>query len=113
MKLSEYLIKYGITKAKLCKDANILPQTLYNLFKGKGLQLKTAVNIEKATKGMVTCKDLYFEFVKRPRKPYTKKLQPLRLLTNLDIIEEKEKQVAHVYDAPHGMIYQNTDSSLA
>lgn len=113
MKLSQYLAKYEMTKARLCKEANILPQTLYALYKGQGLQLRTAVHIEKATRGMVTCRDLYLEFMKTPRKKYTKKKVPIAV-TNLDVIEEKRRQKAQTAfnNAPHGLTYQNTDSTL-
>ena len=118
MKLSEYLIKYNMTKTKLCKDADILPQTLYHIFRGRGVQLKTAVGIEKATRGMVTCKDLYDEFVKKKRKKYTRKDGNVSKAPLQEKRKSFEDAMAEYHrnnpnSAPHGMIYQPTDSSLA
>lgn len=59
MRLEEYIEEFGISPPKLAKKANVSALTIRNIMQGKkDIQLSTALKIEAATKGQVTCREM-------------------------------------------------------
>jgi len=58
MRLREYLQKYGTPVTVLARKANICTSTLHKILAGTEPGLKSAISIEDATGGAVTCRDL-------------------------------------------------------
>jgi predicted transcriptional regulator len=59
MYLHDYLEDMGLTVTEFSKIHAINPQRLYCIFRGYMPSLPTALEIQKATKGYVTCEDIY------------------------------------------------------
>lgn len=59
MRLEEYIEEFGISPPKLAKKANVSALTIRNIMQEKkDIQLSTALKIEAATKGQVTCREM-------------------------------------------------------
>jgi DNA-binding transcriptional regulator YdaS (Cro superfamily) len=58
MKLKEYLDDYGIKYLAFAEKVKLNPKTLRDIINGADMKLSTAIKIEDATKGEVTCRDL-------------------------------------------------------
>lgn len=59
MRLEQYIEEVGISPPKLAKKAGVSPLTVRNIMnQKKGIQLFTAIKIEDATKGQVTCREM-------------------------------------------------------
>lgn len=66
MKLSEYIEDMGISVAKLTRISGLTKRSIYNLMNEKrDIRLSTAVKIERATKGKVTCREIYEEYIEK------------------------------------------------
>ncbi len=61
MKLRDYLEATSIRQEVFAKHVGITHRTLVNALLGKEVKLTTAIRIEKATCGAVTCHDMYLE----------------------------------------------------
>jgi len=61
MRLREYLDSMGIPVTRFAKRVKVSPQTIHNLFKGREITLKSALNICEATKGEVTIQEILLE----------------------------------------------------
>ena len=59
MKLKEYLDHNGIYAARFARSIGMCTTTFHNILKGhQDIRLSTAIRIEKATHGKVTCQEL-------------------------------------------------------
>jgi len=75
MNLREYFEKYCINHKKFAQAAGLSQMTLSNVVNGKGVSAKTARQIEIATKGKVTLKDLVDFCQSQPKKVKKKSTQ--------------------------------------
>lgn len=69
MKLSEYFEEYQVSVAKFAKKVGVAPMTIHNLLEGRDVKLSIGVKIQRATKGKVTCEEIYVELIEK--KPVT------------------------------------------
>jgi len=59
MRVEEYLQEFGTTAPKLAKKCGVTPVTIRNIVNQNcDPQLSTALSIEVATKGQVTCREM-------------------------------------------------------
>ena len=58
MRLKEYVQKYGTPITVLARRSNLCVSTLHKILAGTEPGLKSAIAIEDATEGAVTCRDL-------------------------------------------------------
>ena len=63
MKLTEFIEDTGTPIAKLAKKAGVSTQTLHNLLGGRDVKASTLVKVQRATKGKVTCEEIYEELI--------------------------------------------------
>lgn len=61
MKLRDYLDATHVRQEVFARHVGITHRTLVNALLGKEVKLTTAIRIEKATCGAVTCHDMYLE----------------------------------------------------
>jgi plasmid maintenance system antidote protein VapI len=61
MKLRDYLEATRVRQEVFARHVGITHRTLVNALLGKEVKLTTAIRIEKATCGAVTCHDMYLE----------------------------------------------------
>lgn len=80
MRLEQYVEEVGISPPKLAKKAGVSPLTIRNVMNHKqGIQLITAIKIEDATKGQVTCREMLpqVQSLVKTLKPFPVPLQDL------------------------------------
>ena len=65
MKLYEYLESQSINVAGFARRIGVSNRTMWNILRGDGIKLSTAMHIEHATDGRVTCQDLYATMINR------------------------------------------------
>jgi predicted transcriptional regulator len=58
MELKEYLDECGMPMSELARRAGITHTTVYSIVKGRDIRLSVALQIEDATKGKVTPREL-------------------------------------------------------
>lgn len=59
MRLDQYLEDFGSTVSNIARKANLNPMTVRNILnEKKDVLLSTALSIENATKGQVTCREM-------------------------------------------------------
>ena len=80
MKLADYLKFIGEKNFEFSIRAKIPERTIYNILAGKTPNLKTAVVIEKVTKGKVKCKDLLAEEKASKEKKMDNAVKPIKRL---------------------------------
>lgn len=61
LNLREYMEKTGISQAKLARRAGISTGTIFLALRGQEMKLETAIRLEDATEGKITCRQLYLE----------------------------------------------------
>lgn len=70
MKLTQYLnsLEKKISATELARAVGCSDTTIYNMIYGRDIKLSLAVKIERFTNSKVTCKDIYEEFIEKPKK---------------------------------------------
>jgi len=67
MRLSEFLKKYRDKKyQEFAEEVGISRTTLYNLMHGRDIKLSVAIEIEDVTNRLVTCREIFDEYIKKP-----------------------------------------------
>lgn len=65
MFLTEYLKRNELSKKEFADIAGLCIPTIFQLYKGKTIQLPTAIKIQRATHGKVSCEEIYTEFLEK------------------------------------------------
>ncbi len=74
MRLREYLDEHGTLQSHLARRANVHHRTIASALSGADIRLSVALQIEDATKGLVTARELAPNcYLKDQGKDYTKK----------------------------------------
>lgn len=63
MKLSQFFEETGMPITIFSKRSGVTTATLYNLFQGRDVRGSVLISIERATKGKVSAKEIYEEYV--------------------------------------------------
>lgn len=86
MKLKDYLDEEGLIYGHFAKKIGVSYQTLYWIFKGRSVRLKTALRIEAATNGKVNFLDLMGDCPVKEAKE-----NPSQLCLKFDALSQNDK----------------------
>jgi DNA-binding transcriptional regulator YdaS (Cro superfamily) len=94
MDLREYLFRERIGHGEFAKKIGIAPKSLWAILNGSDMKLSTALRIEDATNGRVTCRDLQSkDDLKESRVQRKQKAQKENTAENDQIENDEEPEV--------------------